>query len=65
MKTSQITDFRFKKTGYGCYNVTYISPVTGKKSDCTTTDMRLIDATKNSDNPKQNDLETLKKLCKS
>ena len=31
MKKISITDFEFKVTGYGHYNVTYTSPVTGKQ----------------------------------
>ena len=58
----QITDFRFKFTGYGHYQVTYESPVTGKEWKKTISDMTLIDATKNSDNPKQKDLKWLKNL---
>lgn len=63
MKT-QITDFRFKFTGYGHYQVIYESPVTGKQWKKTVTDMTLIDATKNSDNPKRKDLNWLKAYVK-
>ena len=55
-------DFKFK--GYGHYEVTFTSPKTGKQWTFITSDMQLIDATKNSDNPKKQDLEILKKLCK-
>jgi hypothetical protein len=64
MKT-QITDFTFYFAGYGHYKVTYTSPKTGKKYTTTTTDMELIDATKNSDEPKRKDLEQLKRKCKN
>jgi len=64
MKTS-IRDFDFKFAGYGHYKVTYTSPKTGKQWIRTTTDMELVDNTKNSDYPKQKDLEALKRLCKS
>lgn len=60
-----MNDFEFKFTGYGHYKVTYTSPKTGKKWSKTTTDMELIDATKNSDAPKKKDLLTLKRMCKS
>lgn len=33
--------------------------------DTRTTDMPLIDATKNTDEPKRKDLETLKRICKN
>ena len=60
-----ITDFRFKLIGYGHYYVKYTSPVTKKTFGYVTTDMPLIDATKNSDNPKVKDLQELKKVCKT
>lgn len=63
MKTT-INDFRFQLSNYGHYKVTFESPVTGKTWSMLTNDMPLIDATKNEDNPKQKDLETLKFLCK-
>jgi len=59
-----ISDFRFEFSGYGHYKVTYTSPVTLKEWSFITTDMPLIDATKNEDNPKQCDLELLKRRCK-
>jgi hypothetical protein len=64
MKTS-ISDFSFLLSGYGHYKVTYISPITGKKWTTVTNNMPLIDATKNADEPKQKDLNQLKKVCKS
>lgn len=60
-----ISDFRFEFAGYGHYKVTYTSPVTGKQWTAKTNDMPLIDATKNADEPKRRDLETLKRVCKS
>lgn len=62
-KTS-IYDFSFIPSGYGHYKVTYTSPVTGKQWTATTNDMPLIDATKNADEPKRRDLETLKRVWK-
>ena len=59
------SDFRFITAGYGCYIVTYTSPATGEQWTTRTTDMPLIDATKNSDEPKRKDLETLKRICKN
>lgn len=61
----KITDFTFKFSGYGHYKVTYTSPKTNKQFTATTNNMPLIDATKNSDKPKQTDLNQLKKICKS
>lgn len=66
MKTNQISisDFSFRFVGYGTYSVTYQSHVTKKTWSTRTNDMRLIDATKNSENPKKIDLIKLKKACK-
>lgn len=61
---THITDFNFKNTSYGRYDVTYTSPKTGKTYTCSTTDMEIIDLTKNEDSPKQSDLNTLKRMCK-
>lgn len=65
MKKISISDFEFRIAGYGHYRVTYTSPVTGKKWSTVVNDMTLIDATKNSENPKHKDLEKLKWLCKN
>lgn len=66
MKTqTNISDFSFKFSGYGHYEVTYISPITGKKWTTITSNMPLIDDTKNSDDPKVKDLELLKYTCKN
>ena len=64
-QTISIADFHFQISGYGHYKVTYISPATGKSWTATTNNMELIDATKNADEPKRKDLETLKFICKS
>ena len=63
MKT-KITDFTFVSSGYGHYKVTYTSPTTGKQWTKTTSNMPLIDATKNADEPKQRDLNELKRFLK-
>ncbi|HEY5587567.1 MAG TPA: hypothetical protein VIK86_01275 [Candidatus Paceibacterota bacterium] len=67
MNTKQIklSDFSFELKEYGHYKVTYTSLVTGKQWSYTTTNMQLIDATKNSENPLKCNLELLKKYCKS
>jgi len=65
MKNINISDFKFKFTGYGHYKVIYTSPTTGKSWEVTTTDMPLIDATKNTEYPKKKDLEHLKWICKN
>ena len=60
-----ISDFQFMPSGHGHYKVTYQSPVTGKKWAATTSEMRLIDATKGAEYPKGKDLQVLKRLCKN
>ena len=64
-KKISICDFDFHFSGYGHYKVTYTSPTTGKQWRTTVSDMTLIDATKNADEPKRKDLETLKRICKT
>jgi hypothetical protein len=66
MKTvkTTINDFYFQFAGSGHYKVTYTSPATGKQWTRTTSDMPLIDATKNADEPKRSDLIELKNMCK-
>lgn len=61
----KISDFKFHPSGYGRYIVTYTSPRTNKQWYCNTSDMPLIDETKNADNPKSKNLNILKRLCKS
>jgi len=65
MGRTTITDFRFLPAGHGHYKVIYTSPATGKKWSITTSDMPLVDATHNADNPTQKDLSTLKRRCKA
>ena len=63
-KKISISDFSFMPSGYGHYKVTYTSPVTGKSWTTVTSNMPLIDATKNADEPKRCDLERLKRVVK-
>ena len=60
-----ISDFSFSFSGYGHYKVTYTSPIPFKSWTKTTSNMELIDGTKNTDCPKVKDLEALKFLCKN
>ena len=62
---TRITDFRFYPAGHGHYRVTYTSPNTGKEWTTVTNDMPLIDATKNSEEPRRKDLDLLKWVCKN
>lgn len=64
-RTIQITDFRFTPSSYGQYRVTYTSPSTGMSWTQWVNDMQIIDATKNSDTPKQKYLMQLKRICKT
>ena len=63
MKTN-ITDFKFMRSGSGHYKVSYTSPVTGRIWSTITDNMPLIDATNGEEKPKIKDLNKLKKLCK-
>jgi hypothetical protein len=63
MKT-QLKDFSFTFAGSGHYKVIYTSPATFSSWRNMISDMTLIDATKNSDNPKRKDLNWLKKAVK-
>ena len=65
IQKTTISDFQFIFSGHGHYRVIYTSPVTGKKWIKVTNDMPLIDLTKNEENPKRKDLETLKFICKN
>lgn len=64
-RKTNINDFRFELAGYRLYRVIYVSPATGGQWSTMINDMTLIDATKNADEPKQKDLENLKRLCKN
>lgn len=61
----QKSDFTFVFVGHGQYHVTYTSPNTGKKWSNRVNDMELIDATKNSPDPKLKDLKLLMYHCKN
>lgn len=63
--TIKKSDFEFEFNGHGHYKVTYKSPSTGKNWATITSDMPLIDATKNADEPKKVDLMILKRMCKN
>lgn len=58
-------DFTFKFAGFGHYEVTYTSPLTGKKWKKTVNDLELICSIKNNDEPKKVDLIRLKEICKT
>jgi len=58
------SDFQFLPSGHGHYKVIYRSPNTGKEWTTVTSNMPLIDLTKNSDYPKRVNLIALKRMCK-
>lgn len=58
-------DFNFQMQGYGAYKVQYTSPKTGKVWSKIITDMQVIDATKNADEPKIKDIKELIRIVKS
>ena len=64
-KAIKLSDFDFQFSGHGHYKVIYTSKKTGKQWHTVTSDMPLIDATKNEDNPSQSNLNTLKWICKN
>jgi hypothetical protein len=64
-QTIKLSDFYFRFSGHGCYEVTYTSPCTRKEWKTRTTNMRLIDNTKNAEFPLIKDLEDLKYTCKN
>ena len=59
-----LSDFTFKPSGYGHYKVTYHSRTTNKNWSTVTSNMPLIDLTKNQDYPMKKDLNSLKVMCK-
>lgn len=62
---TKLSDFKFELSGYGHYRVIYTSPVTGKTWTKNINNMPLVDATKNEEDPKQTNLNQLKRVCKS
>lgn len=60
-----ILDFSFRFIGYGRYKVIYTSPKTYKQWSTYISDMTVIDSTLNADEPKQKDLQNLKRFCKN
>lgn len=60
-----LTDFNFKPVAYGCWLVTYTSPITGKIWTRITSNQAIIDLTKNTENPKQKHLRRLERITKS
>lgn len=58
-------DFIFKFAGHGHYNVTYISPNTGRTWARLIDDMTIVDAVYFEEQPKQKDLQILKRLIKN
>ena len=61
---TELSDFRFEPKSHGCYKVTYTSPVTYKTWSAIINDMTLIDAVKNTDEPKTCELDDLKARVK-
>lgn len=57
------SDFQFIYAGNRNYHVSYTSPKTGIRWTTLICNMNLINATKNCDNPKIEDLEKLRDLC--
>lgn len=64
MKKLDLSGFTFKFAGYGHYQVIYQTPIRGDWWSAVISDMTLIDATKNSDNPKAKDIKALRAIVK-
>lgn len=58
------TEFKIQFISYGHYRVIYTSPKTGREWSRVTDNTPLIDAVKGVEDPRQKDMEMLKKLCK-
>lgn len=59
------SDFNFLKVGYGRWEVTYTSPVTGKEWRTETTDTRIVDDILHEDEPTQRRMNEVKKFVKT
>ena len=64
MSNITLAQFDFAQAGYGHVRVIYTSPITGKKWEKVTNNTKLIDNTKNADQPKRKDLLRLMKEVK-
>lgn len=63
-KANDLSGFMFRKTGSGCYQVTYTTPERGDYWVATINDMPLIDATKNAEWAKMKDIRHLRYVVK-
>jgi hypothetical protein len=64
-KGISISDFYFQDAGDGAYLVIYVSPTKKRGWSALVKDMSLIDATKDTANPKVKDLEKLRRIVKN
>ena len=62
MKANDLHNFGFRKTGSGCYQVTYTTDLRGDYWVATVNDMTLIDATKNAEWARLRDIEWLRHI---
>lgn len=65
MKANDLSGFEFWPTGSGSYKVTYVTPNRGDYWVATINDMTLIDATKNAEWAKLEDIRNLRYVVKS
>ena len=64
IKTDDLHNFRFKSIGAGIYKVTYIPDNSNKYwYEYICENMTIIDATKNAETAKSEDIEWLRHLC--
>lgn len=65
MKANDLSQFTFKKISSGCHRVTYKTLVRGDYWSADITCMPLIDATRNADYAKAEDIEHLRNVVKA
>ncbi len=64
VRANDLSNFTFKFAGSGHYKVIYKTPIRGDYWKALITDMTIIDATKNADWAKVEDIKHLMFLCK-
>ena len=63
MKANDLSQFRFNFSGYGHYRVVYTTPSKRYMYIVTINDMTVIDATKNAEYAKLDDILNLRRMC--
>ena len=63
MKANDLSQFSFNFSGYGHYRVVYTTPSMRYMYIATISDMTVIDATKNAECAKLDDILNLRRIC--